>query len=293
MNCNIIRILVVIFCFIAVSPAALAAEYGDADVIGWVTTVTLSDTGNGSLADESPLGNAAADAAAYAAGTQLAIINGGDLTGALKAGDATMEHVISVFLYDRELAACEVTPAQLKSLLEFCLSRMTIDYKDLSIDYKASESGAFAQVSGFTLQYDVSAPVGERVVSILLENGPELDLGDQSTLYTLTCTAHLLSGGFGDTGVELSYTRLGISESNALAEYISAGLMGDYQDVDRITVIGSTEDSLYDKFGSVSLLLVVCTVIVFIAIIRIKDKKPHSYDNADRYFRQSPDLDDE
>lgn len=278
-------ITIAILCLAAISPTVLAAGYGDGDVVGWVTAVTLSGGDYGSLADESPLGAAAADAAAYAAGTQLAIINGGDLAGVLRAGDATMEQVKSVLPYDRELAVCKVTPAQLKELLEFCLSRMTVDNSDLSIDYEASVFEAFPQVSGFTLRYDVSAPVGERVLSVWLDSGRELEMDDESTLYALTCSAHLLSGGYGDTGVKLSFTRLGISQSEALADYIAAGLMGDYQDTDRITVIGSTEDSLYDKFGSVSLLLVVCTVIVFIAIIRGKTKNgllnPH--DSVGRY----------
>lgn len=259
----------------------------DGEMIGTITRVTSTDNGHSSMSDESSLGSAIADAAVYVFDSDIAIINGGDMAedAELKAGQVSYRQILEVFARDQELVRCTVTPAQLSSVLNLCLAEMVFDPDDLSVDYEKSESPAFPHIAGFTMTYDISAPSGDRVTSLRLWAGDELDIRDGVTQLVLICPRTLLDGEYGSIGADLSYVSLNVLESDVLKQYIAAGQMADYANIDRITVIGSTEDSVYDQIASPALILVVCAVVLFAAANRVicnLKNREYIYDPHDR-----------
>ena len=91
----------------------------------------------------------------------------------------------------------------------------------LKIDHEQSPQGRFLQVSGFRFGYDPAKPVGERVVSITLDDGTTLSLTDTVTQLRLAGTNYVMTGGdsysmLGELPVE---RELGAADE-ALAAYI-------------------------------------------------------------------------
>lgn len=242
------------------APALAAPAEESGEPLGDVPALTASNMGNGSLTDDSPLGLAAADAAAASCGADLALLCGGDLAGNLLPGPVTWEKLRFAFAADPALALCTVSPAQLRELLEFCLSRMTVDEHDLSIDREASAFAAFPQVAGFTVKYDVSAPIGSRVTELTALDGTDLLSPENAgAAYLLVSTEPLLSGSYGPVP-DLPRQPAGMTVCQALADFIAAGRMTDYSDADRVRSIGSTDSSLVRELGLNSVLLPVCII---------------------------------
>lgn len=253
--------------------AALAWE--EDEIVGNVSAITVSNTQNGSLTDDSPLGSAAADAAVYACGADFAVLCGGDFAGNLAPGPLTWGQLQFAFRQDAPLVLCEVTAGQLKTLLEFCLSRMTVDEKTLLIDREASAFDAFPQISGFTLRYDVSAPVGSRVLEMTADGGEQLDSEDTRRVYRIVCTERLLSGGFGSLPEDYSYDSTGVTVCQALGRYIADGRMRDYTDEKRIVCIGSADNTLIRQLGLQGILLPACILAALILAGWYRVKSSH------------------
>lgn len=243
---------------LAFSLSVHAFAWTDGDVVGSIGSASFSNKDHGSLTDDSGLGAALADSAAFACGTNFALVNGGDLAGNLSPGILTYGEICFALAADRPLVVCEVTVSQLKTMLELCLSHITVAPATLSIDREASSFAGFPQVSGLTVKYDASAPSGQRVVALKTDTG-ELDLSDNTTRFTLACTDHLLQGGYGELPFSPAYTAAGLTESEALASYIHAGGMNaDHTTSDRITVIGVTDNTIIDQLGIRGSILPVC-----------------------------------
>lgn len=263
-----------------------AYAWAEDEVVGSIESAAFSNKDFGSLTDDSGLGAALADAAAYACGSDFALVNGGDLAGNLRAGELTYGEICFALAQDRPLAVCELSAAQLRQLLELCLSHITVDTATLSIDREASAFAGFPQIAGFQVKYDASAPVGQRVVSVKAQD-EELDLADEASRFTLACTEYLLQGGYGELGFAPDYTPADQTESEALALYIRAGGMNaDYTVSDRITVIGVTDNTIIDRLGLRGLLLPVCLLVVVFLSVRHRRRAQQTADDAmiDRDF---------
>lgn len=256
-------VLTVLLAASLTGPAALCAPYDEDTVIGRVPALTASNTGHGSLTDQSPLGSAAADAAIYATGAQLAVLCGGDLAGNLLPGERTYGELLWAFRNDPRLVQAQVTAAQLKTLLEFCLSRITVDLETKRIDREASAFDAFPQVGGCTVEYDASAPAGERVRQIRLAGGEILDWTDGEA-YALVCPEPLLAGGYGSTGLALAVTPTDLTVCQALARFLADGQMGEYLDSARITVVGVTDSTLAERYGVAPILLAAALLVMVV-----------------------------
>ena len=259
-----------------------AGAWSGAETVGAIGSAAFSNKDLGSLTDDSGLGAVAADAAAYACGTELAILCGGDFAGNLAPGVLTWEQLCFAFTEDRPLAVCSVTAEQLKSLMEFCLSHMTVDTRTLSIDRAASAFGAFPQISGFRVKYDVSAPVGERVLQIVLD---DKTAPAEGRVYSLVCTEYLLSGGYGPLATPIPYEPAGRTVCEALAEFIAAGRMenADYTESDRVQGIGSVDSSLVNQFGVGRVLLAVCLLIVLLIGLKYQIKNTKMDDQGELF----------
>ncbi|TDO95523.1 bifunctional metallophosphatase/5'-nucleotidase [Marinomonas balearica] len=131
---------------------------------------------------ESALGNLFADAIREEVETDFAAINSGSIRGnreyhkgyRLKYKDIQTELPFGGSLY-----VLNVTRDELFTLMEHSVSRVD------------KRHGAFFQISGFEAQYDLSKPVGERVIK-LTQNGEDLS---PDNIYTLAVPDYIRYGG--------------------------------------------------------------------------------------------------
>jgi len=187
---------------------------------------------------EMPLGSLVADAYRAAAAADIAVANGGDIRADLPSGTVTKGDIISVLPFGNTLMVKAVTPAQLRAALENGVSGIVLD-ADGKIDDEQSPQGRFLQVSGFRFSFDPAAPMGQRVVSITLDDGTQLSLDDDITPLRLAGTNYVLTGGdeytmLGALPVELEL----IAADESLARYIEAHSPAAAPQGGRITMVG-------------------------------------------------------
>lgn len=264
----------------------LPAQAHDPDeVLGVAATRYTGVLDPDSRSAETPLGNAVADAAREAADGDWCIIPGGLICNNLIAGDVTWKALSLVLPEDAVLAEAYVTPKQLRTLLEQCVARVVVDDSQ-TIDYEASRFDAYPQISGFTLRYDVSCPVGERVIYIRDGDGNELALDDETTTLRLVSTVGLLAGDYGTR--PLPHTALSVSLRDATADLIRAGgLTGE--ETGRVKVAGSSDNTL---LGGFPIELAALTLIFLILAFRVFYHPKPSYANGFKMPPRGENFDD-
>jgi 2',3'-cyclic-nucleotide 2'-phosphodiesterase (5'-nucleotidase family) len=153
---------------------------------------------------ESLVGNALTDAMRKRYAVEFAITNSGGLRDDLTCPDAgggsgfcppappsnqiTRGQVLAVLPFGNAAATVIVTGAELKVILENGVSSMPLAH------------GRFPQVSGFCFSYDISAPVGSRVVTAVRQaadgqcTGTSIDLTASSS-YTIAINDFMAGGG--------------------------------------------------------------------------------------------------
>jgi 2',3'-cyclic-nucleotide 2'-phosphodiesterase (5'-nucleotidase family) len=176
---------------------------------------------------ESLVGNVVTDALRTAYGTDLAITNSGGLRAALTCPDAglagfcsastpdlsiTRGSVLGVLPFGNVTTTVTLTGAEVKAFLENGVSRMP------------GADGRFPQVSGLCFTYDVSAPAGSRVTSIVRQAADGSCTGgpvDPAGSYSVASNDFMLKGGDGYPDVYSRATTRNIMDQD-LADYVSA-----------------------------------------------------------------------
>jgi 2',3'-cyclic-nucleotide 2'-phosphodiesterase (5'-nucleotidase family) len=177
---------------------------------------------------ESLAGNTVTDAMRTRYEVEFAITNSGGLRADLTCPDAgggsgfcpqappsnqiTRGQVLAVLPFNNAAATVAVSGAEFKAFLENGVSSMP------------EAHGRFPQVSGFCFTYDISAPVGARVISAIRQapggscTGEPIDLTASST-YTLCINDFMASGG---DGYPAMTGRAAVRETldQMLAEYV-------------------------------------------------------------------------
>lgn len=154
---------------------------------------------------ESLVGNVVTDALRLTYETDFAITNSGGLRAPLTCPEVftdtdfcpeftpppypiTQGQVLTVLPFGNTVVTVDVTGVELKAWLEHGVSAMP------------GANGRFAQVSGLCFIYDVSAPVGDRVISVVTQEadgsctGPVVDLSAGAT-YSLATNDFMAAGG--------------------------------------------------------------------------------------------------
>lgn len=248
-----------------------AAAWESGDIVGTVPELSSGpNEPGGANVRGTQLGNTVADAVRDSASADIAIINGGDLYQNLLPGQADWDSVIGIFSENRRLAACFVTPAGLRDILEAGLSHI-VTGEDDAIDKVASAFDGFPQVSGITVKCDGSAPAGKRVMSLTLSDGAALALDDNTTLLKLAASEYMLSGGYGMP--EQEYTALDLTLADALAQAIADGTLSIESGKDRVVVVGTADDKLVNGY----LLGIVVISAAVIGIFRYKGSSYYDY----------------
>lgn len=204
----------------------LAAAF---DVPVGTATALFERDGTVERTREVGLGNLVADAIRLHAGTQLGFVNGGGLrapipstytpadrtlrrtTMGYAAGapyDLVLGDVFAVLPFGNAIATQTITGAQLWQMLEH------------SVDALPGAKGYFAQISGFRFTYDVSKPIGGRIVSVALDNGRAI--AKDATTYTMTTSDFIAAGGDGYTVLATVPAAAGDSMADILRDYIKA-----------------------------------------------------------------------
>ncbi len=245
--------------FIAAAGTSAAAE-GESDVVGTVPYLLSATSDRISLYEECTLGDACADGVRLAMQTDLAIVNGGDLTGNLPPGDLTREFFDEAIRPDMPLAKATVSVSQLKDILEAAVSHVKVT-PDRVYDTAASAHGAFPQISGFKMAYDPAEQPGQRVIWIKIGDVAQ-DLEDTTPRITLAATEHMLSGGYDLPAVsEAAATDLTLKSS--MEQYIVSGLDDYTRFPKRITVVGLKMTS----FDKTTILLYVAIGCIIVALL--------------------------
>lgn len=209
-------------------------------MIGTIPWLLSASGAKNALYEECNLGDAAADALLRTADCDIAIVNGGDLCANLLPGDLTQSELEESFSAGRTLAVAEVTPRILVRILEGAVSHVALSGR--SIDAAASANGAFPQIAGFRFTYDPGAVPGQRIASLKIGD-TSVDLDDNTTVLRLAATVYMLSGGYEQPTIE-AYQTLDCTLTDAMADYIAAGLDDYSRPANRITAIGIERNTL-------------------------------------------------
>lgn len=251
------------------SVTALATEQG---IIQSEADISSSGGALPSTCSESDLGCLVADAAVYVLNADFSVIPGGLLTGTLEHGTVFASDILRVIPDDEVLSLYTVTIPELKTLLEYGISHLVTDDADRII-VETSAFDDFPQVSGFTWTYDVSAPVGERVLRLSID-GCEMDLSDSSVSFTLAAPSGLLE-------------RAGLSPEIVSAGFhtIRSALMDYLESLDlltapssRSTAVGTSNYPLIDRIPIVAIVAACILIALLAAIPRVKQKRYFSFE---------------
>jgi 2',3'-cyclic-nucleotide 2'-phosphodiesterase/3'-nucleotidase len=183
-----------------------------------VTTGPITKTAN--AAGESPMGNLLTDAQRWKAGTQIAFTNPGgiraDITYLTYPHNVTFGDLLTVQPFDNKLVTVTMTGEQIYNLLEqqFVVNRIL-------------------PVSGLHYAYNLALPAGSRITSLILDDGTPI-LRD-ATLYSIACNEFIATGGDGFTVFlgATNYTPIGVSDLDALVDYVHSNMVFHQQHTDR------------------------------------------------------------
>lgn len=170
---------------------------------------------------ETNLGNLVADAMRHAGGTDIAIQNGGGIRTSIGAGDVTVGNTFDVLPFTNLVKTAQsVNAEQLKAMMEHSVSNASA---------AGNADGRFAQISGMRVVYDTTRAVGDRVISITLDDGTVLVLDGKAVAgarpVSLTTIDFTAAGGdgyaFAAWGVLFDNATNTITYQQALQEYIT------------------------------------------------------------------------
>jgi 5'-nucleotidase/UDP-sugar diphosphatase len=150
---------------------------------------------------ESSLGSFVADVLRETSGAEIAFENAGGLRADLPAGTVTNGNVLDALPFLNSLVVCKMTGAQIREVLEQGLSL---------------ERGLI-QVSGIRAIYDLSRPIGRRLISLQIGDRP---VEDERT-YTAATNSFIAEGGdLYQTFPRVKQEDTGKSLSDVVIEYL-------------------------------------------------------------------------
>jgi len=169
--------------------------------------------------EECSFGNFVTDAMASEMGVDIAFINSGAIKGsfdpARRNGTITMHDIHTAMPWGNTIDVVTITGHTLKLVLEHSVKR----YKTNDPD----PSGRFLQVSGLTLTYDISKPVGHRLVSGYTGHGDSLMAIQDEAYYQISMPSYLAKGGDNFKMIPdqtISYKNTGFLDNDLLVKYL-------------------------------------------------------------------------
>lgn len=160
----------------------------------------------GSAERETPLGNLVADALRAGTGSDAALVPGSSLRAPLPGGPVSMRHVAAVLPFGNRVATLELAGTQLRAVLERSLAAI------------GRRTGGLLQLSGVTLEADLGAPAGHRLLAVRVADAP---LRDDAT-YRVAVSSFLAAGGDGHAELARGRRLEGVEplDADLLAEHL-------------------------------------------------------------------------
>ncbi|MGL6065053.1 MAG: bifunctional metallophosphatase/5'-nucleotidase [Fusobacteriaceae bacterium] len=158
--------------------------------------------------EESNIGNLIADSYKNHFKTQISFMNGGGLRANIGAGEFKLKDAISLLPFSNKVGAFKYTGKTILEALEHGVS---------SVEKK---SGRFLQVSGLNYVYRPENKIGERIISVSINNKAIV----LDEIYTVALPLYIKNGG---DGFEMLKTPVGIVKSNS-EKIIDSDIFIDY-----------------------------------------------------------------
>lgn len=163
---------------------------------------------------ESILGDLIADAQRQALNTDIAFMNPGGIRADINPGDITWGEIYTVQPFNNDMVKMTMTGQQIREVLNQQWGTKT----------------TMLQISGFTYTWDENAPVGQKVVNILLPDGTQID---PNKTYTVAANIFLAGGGDGFTVFTKAQNKeIGPVDLDVLVDFIAAQPKSFTYDVD-------------------------------------------------------------
>ncbi len=241
-------------CFLILAALLSVSALAAADApVGELARLLQGANPPGSAVEETPLGDVAADAVRLITGADAAIVNGGYIVANLQPGEVYEEDIAAVFSEAEALVVVTLTRAELLDWLENGVSHVTVG-GDEKVDTTASAFDGFPQISGFTFQYDPSAPAGARVTELVSETGADA--------ITVACPAAMAAGAFGYEPHEAKAT--GYDLVSAMTAYFS-GRTVEPPETERSECIGTADNTLIRQYPALLFILVAVGLFILYA----------------------------
>jgi 5'-nucleotidase/UDP-sugar diphosphatase len=147
------------------------------------SSVTLDGDINQIRTRETNLGNLLTDLLRAEFGTEIAMLNSGQIRDSIPQGPVDLKRILRVLPFESSIVTVTITGRRLRQALENSASMLP------------GTSGRFLQISGLTVTYDPSAPPGARVREVMVRGRPL----EESRRYSVTTDAFIADGGDGYT----------------------------------------------------------------------------------------------
>lgn len=264
------KILLILCALLAVLPLSASAQ---SEIAGSAEAIISNAN---AYCSESALGDVVADALRIEAEADLAVVFSGDLALYLMSGDLTQADVAASIPQNTAYVLAALTPSELKALLESGVGNIILNEQE-SIDYQQSECDNFPQVSGFFIRCDASAPIGERILSITLEDGTTLDMADTEAPLSVIVPASALTPEQAASAKDCG----GIQD--IFLHYLTQNSPLKKPSLNRIQIIGAHANPLISSGPvlMVGLIMIVCAVMAIPSILR-RQKNPDARESV--YF---------
>lgn len=237
------KALLAFFLVLCLGVSALGAEEGA--YIGALARATKTAEEESPYVVQCELGSIAADAVREAAQADIALVPTADLTGFLPQGLLSREDAVSVLTRDEPVVCVQLSGAEVYALLETAVSHLELDTVTEQIAEGSEVYDGFCQISGFSFTYDVSAPMGERICEVTLNDGETLTA---ETTLTVAATSSVLDG-----------TQTGFTLSDAMVSWLAVNNRVPADSGDRIRVLGARD---YASAGAFSPAVLIGGVVV-------------------------------
>ena len=172
---------------VAAAVATYEAEFSREMDVALGTTAVELDSRNATVRTrEAAIGNLIADAMRASTKADVAITNGGGIRSGRvypPGASITRRDVMAELPFDNRIVTLETPGADIKAAIENGLSQLP------------NAGGRFPQVSGMTVEADISRPPGRRVISIRIDGKPL----DEKKVYTVATNDFMSRGGDGYT----------------------------------------------------------------------------------------------
>ena len=179
------------------------------DVAVGTTTEPLDSRKASVRTAETAMGNLIADATREAVGADIGITNGGGIRGNKEypAGTKlTRRDILSELPFGNKTVKLEVSGETVLAAIENGLSDVE------------NSAGRFPQVSGITIEADLTRPKGERVLSVMVGGKPL----DKAAVYTLSTNDFMYGGGDGYGMLKSAKPLFGVRDARLMANDVMA-----------------------------------------------------------------------